>query len=122
MNMMRMMQGMGMGGMGGMIGMDEKSMLVDRVKKVQRQEGGKEKWENFVIEKGGGKKDPNLKNIMELKEFLMSADPHGASAMGTSLDSEVLKLAQQVRSGQKASDEFKEAWWKYCETEKANVR
>merc|ERR1719359_631835 len=100
MNMMRLMSGMG-----GYMGMDaEHAFLVQRVKNLQRQEGGKEKWEAFVMEKGGGKKDPSLKNNLELKEFIMTTDPQGATDLP-----ETLRLSQYVRNGQKASDEFKEA-------------
>merc|ERR1719313_825897 len=131
--MMMLMQGMGMGGMGGMggmMGMDmEKTILVQRVKTVQRQEGGKEKWQTFVEEKGGWKKDPNLKSVSELKEFLMTADPDGTAeaevlkAAGLSkADAEVQMLAQKVKTGQRASAEFKEAWGAYCEKEKEGVR
>merc|ERR1719181_604338 len=98
-NMMRLMSGMG-----GYMGMDpEHAFLVQRVKNLQRQEGGKEKWEAFVMEKGGGKKDPSLKNSLELKEFLLTADPEGASDLAANGQTpETLRLSQQVRAGQKA--------------------
>jgi len=65
----------------GYMGMDpEHAFLVQRVKNLQRQEGGAQKWTDFVMEKGGGWKDPALKTSLELKEFLLSADPAGARA------------------------------------------
>lgn len=126
---MMMMSGMG-GGMGnrwggsggnmmGMMGMDpEHTALVQRVKKVQKaSEGGKAQWEAFVVEKGGGKKDPMLKTSEELKEFLQKADPESLADLPAASGemSEIMKLSQKVKNGQRSSDEFKQAWWAYCD-------
>merc|ERR1719343_1973104 len=101
---------------------NEHGRLVQRVKAVQKQEGGQEKWSNFVLNKGGGKKDPVLKSVADLKEFLKEADPGNTAGFESDVDPEVTKLAQQVRKGQKNSDEVKQAWWAYCQKEKNDVR
>merc|ERR1712187_344900 len=104
--MLMFMQSMGMAPPESLMEMDmEKTMLVQKVKELQRLEG-RDKWEAFVAEKGGWQKDPTLRSTSELKEFL------GPETC------EVLKLVQKVKTGQRISDEFKEAWWAYCEKEK----
>jgi hypothetical protein len=108
--------------MGGMGGDGDHGMLVQRVKEVQRQEGGKDKWAQFISTHGGGKKDPALRSATDLQEFLDSAGEGSHWSSAPSSDPEVLRLAQQVKSGQKASEEFKEAWGTYCEKNCGNVR
>lgn len=45
--------------------------LVQRVKDVQKKPGGREKWQEFVDRKGGGKRDPAMRSEIELHEFLL---------------------------------------------------
>merc|ERR1719450_145524 len=100
---------------------DDHSYLVQQVKNIQRQEGGKEKWEQFINSHGRGMKDPKLRTAEELQEFLSSAGS-GGWASGPSGDPETMKLIQRVKSGQKTNEKFKEAWETYCLTTNNDIR
>mmetsp|Transcript_119562 Transcript_119562/g.386004 ORF Transcript_119562/g.386004 Transcript_119562/m.386004 type:complete len:264 (+) Transcript_119562:93-884(+) len=91
--------------------------LIQRVKALQRREGGYELWQAFCERQGGGKRDPAARDAAELEQFLAEAEPDagGGRALAAGAGpSEQQKLAMQVKQGQRNSDAFKEAWWKHC--------
>jgi len=60
-------------GMGGMP--QTLQQAVAMVKQVQKTDSGRDIWQNFITQNGGGKRDPSLRSLVELQLFLQETDP-----------------------------------------------
>lgn len=98
---------------------DNKTMLVDRVKEWQRMSPAhKRSWDNYCMQKGMAKFDPNKKEEPFLLAFLELAeagqipldDPTGADED----EGEKAALVDQVKQWQRLGQGHKQAWWNYC--------
>mmetsp|Transcript_89788 Transcript_89788/g.279164 ORF Transcript_89788/g.279164 Transcript_89788/m.279164 type:complete len:440 (-) Transcript_89788:132-1451(-) len=100
----------------------EHAHCIARVKALQKMEGGHDLWTTFCEQRGGGKRDPAARPITDLTDFLAEADPEGSTAGVQGTFNESQSLAMQVKKGQRNSEEFKEMWWKYVAEKGNNVR
>lgn len=100
----------------------EHAHAIARVKVIQREEGGMDLWHDFVNRVGSGKRDPAAYEVIQLLEFLRESDPSNATACVEAAYSEEATLWTKVKQGQRQSDPFKEAWWKFCHEHGNDVR
>jgi len=131
MGMMNMMAGMGGGKGGGGKGgksqfapeSEEHASLIQRVKTIcKTEEVGKEAWGVFVSSSGLGKRDPAAHSCESLAAFISQHDPtFDPTTLSLSTESNK-SLVEQIRKGQKMSDEFRDAWIAYTDANGNGVR
>lgn len=107
--------GGGPGGGGSTKGGMQHQDMVERVKQIQRDRsmGGYELWQAFCERRGGGKKDPAVRSVQDLQDFLREIDTGTADSSSLSGDPKQ-QFVNKVKHGQKSSEEFKQAWWNHC--------
>merc|ERR1712039_257623 len=98
------------------------AQAIARVKSIQRREGGKELWEQYIEGLGRVKLDPAAHGIETLEGFLVQGDPSGDTIGAEYHFDEGQLLIQKVRLGQKYSEEFKEAGIKHVMSFGKDVR
>jgi hypothetical protein len=100
----------------------EHAHAIARVKAIQRVPGGKETWGAFVERIQSTKRDPAAHDVEVLESFLLEADPSNETFEVESHFDERERLVHEVRSGQKYSEEFKQAWIQHCQALGGDVR
>lgn len=112
------------GGAGGN-GSDHAS-LVQRVKAVQKMDGGADGWTAYLERHVTSKRDPARHNAQFLQNFLTEfAQSRGGAFANFSNVAQSKKLndmVTQIKNGQRSSDVFKEAWWSFVQEHGNDVR
>lgn len=105
--------------------------LVQRVKTIQKMEGGQDKWTAYLDRNVTSKRDPARHSPQFLEDFLSEFE-HGSPAFGGGVyvnfssgppkGSKFAELVAQVKNGQRTSHTFKEAWWAFVQEHGNDVR
>merc|ERR1712150_248532 len=90
---------------------DEAPLLIHQVRLGQKQSDiFKEAWIQHVKSKGKDVRDPARHSTKFLQDFLAGAPEYTTY----SEDPAHMELVNQVKHGQRQSEEFKKQWWAHC--------
>jgi len=94
-------------------GSDSNRFLVEQIKQGQRKSGEfKQAWIAYTNANGDGNRDPTKYDAAFIQPFLDSVD----SFTSVASDEEHTALIEKIKNAQRASKEFKESWWAFCQT------
>lgn len=123
-----------------------REQLVAKVKEIQRSgNDAKQAWWDYCDSELGGVRDPNRHDPQLLHHFLQSMgvdvdmqigppvggggygrDPPGAAGKGggafAGRRDDTAHLVERVKQLQRSSEDAKQAWWDYCDSELGGVR
>lgn len=106
---------------------DEKIELAARVKQIQRDgEESKHQWWAFCDAEGRGFRDPTRHSVDFLRRFFELRESGGLPAvqpLHAAADSDLHEaLVKKVKASQRSSELTKQAWWRYCDSQKGGIR
>jgi len=95
-------------------GVADKDSLVEQIKNLQRNDpAAKEHWNSFVEAHGEGKRDPSRHEAPFLQTFLQQLQSGALASAPAGLGGSV-NLADTIKTLQKRSPNFKQAWASVC--------